>query len=96
MTELPGRTFQLFFFETGDTGVLSSSAGAPGFMGATDVSMKGLVAAALDVVCFTKVEGEAGVSAGADGVVVVDISNRYGTASRGEGIWITQRLSDRL
>lgn len=69
-------TFQLSFRATGDTGVLSSSIGSPGFMGGTDVSMKAFIGAGLVVVCFTYVRGGTMPESGAavDGSVSADMS----------------------
>jgi hypothetical protein len=82
---LCGRALQLSFRAPGDTGVLSSSIGAPTFIGGREVLMNGCTGAGFVVVCFTNVRGGATAEApgAADGVVPVDIFelNRIGSVS---------------
>jgi hypothetical protein len=72
------RTFQLSFRATGDTGVLSSSIGAPTFMGGREVSMNGCTGAGFVVVCFTKECGVVSPVSLDEAVVSVDIFWRIG------------------
>lgn len=69
---LPDSTFQLSFRATGDTGVLSSSTGAPAFIGGKDVSRNGCMGAGFVVRCCMR-GGDAGSPVAAEGVVSVDI-----------------------